>query len=98
MGVEESFQLLEDRIQRAAERLKELQSENESLKAGLEEAQGRADGAEKELERLAGEQGESAAASKKAESLAREVKALKKEREEVRARIERLVELLETLD
>jgi ubiquinone biosynthesis protein UbiJ len=36
--------------------------------------------------------------TKKVESLAREVKALKKEREEVRARLERLVELLESLD
>jgi predicted RNase H-like nuclease (RuvC/YqgF family) len=98
MGVENSFKLLEDRIQRAAGRLKELQSENESLKADLGEAQGRADSAERELEKLAGEQGQGGAASKKTESLSREVKALKKERQEVRARIQRLVDLLETLD
>jgi predicted nucleic acid-binding Zn-ribbon protein len=96
--VEDSFKLLEDRVRRAAERLKELQSETESLRGELASAQSRAAEAEKRLEDAAGSEGSRARDSKKAESLAREVKALKKEREEIRSRIGRLVELLETLE
>ena len=33
--VEDNFKLLEDRIRRAAERLKELQSETRSLRGGV---------------------------------------------------------------
>jgi len=96
--MEDSFELLEDRIRRAATRLKELQSETESLRAELAAAQSRAEDAEKRLEEVAGAEGSRARDSKKAEGLAREVKSLKKEREEVRSRLGRLVELLETLD
>ena len=96
--MEDSFKLLEDRIRRAAARLKELQSESESLRGELATAQSRAEGAEKRLEEVAEAESSRAQDSKKAEGLAREVKTLKKEREEIRSRLGRLVELLETLD
>jgi len=97
-GVEDSFKLLEDRIRRAATRLKELKSETESLRGELATAQSRAEDAEKRLEEVAGSESARAKDSKKTEGLAREVKTLRKEREEIRSRLGRLVELLETLE
>ena len=96
--MEDSFKLLEDRILRAAARLKELQSETESLRGELATAQSRAEDAEKRLEEVADAESSLARDSKKAEGLTREVKTLKKEREEIRSRLGRLVELLETLE
>ena len=96
--MEDSFKLLEDRIRRAAERLKELQSENESLRKDLGASESRAEKAEKKLEEAAEAETSRESDSKKAESLAREVKGFRKEREEIRARLGRLVELLETLE
>lgn len=96
--MEDSFKLLEERIRRAAERLKELQSENESLRKDLGESDGRAEKAEKKLEEVAEAGASRESASKKAETLARELKGLRKEREEIRTRLGRLLELLENLE
>jgi len=96
--VEDSFNLLEERIRRAAERLKELQSENESLRKDLGKADARAEKAEKKLEEVAKAESSLESASKKAESQGRELKALRKERDEIRTRLGRLLELLETLE
>jgi chromosome segregation ATPase len=96
--VEDSFKLLEERIRRAAERLKELQSENESLRKDLGESDARAEKAEKKLEEVAEAETSRESASKKAETLARELKGLRKEREEIRTRLGRLLELLENLE
>jgi chaperonin cofactor prefoldin len=95
--VEDSFKLLEDRVHRAAERLKELSSEAQSLKAELAQARGRADKAERALAEAEGRRGRDAEESKKAEALAAEVKVLRQEREEIRERIEKLIGLLESL-
>jgi chromosome segregation ATPase len=103
--VEDSFKLLEDRIRRAAERLKELQSETQSLRGELAKAQKRATEAEerateaaKQLEGSAAADGSRGETSMKADSLARQVKALQREREEIRSRLGRLVELLDGLE
>jgi len=93
--VEDSFKLLEERVRRAAERLKELQSENESLRKDLGESDARAEKAEKKLEEVAEAEVSRESASKKAETLARELKGLRKEREEIRTRLGRLLENLE---
>jgi hypothetical protein len=95
--VEESFRLLEDKIHKAAKRLKALHSESESLRAEALKERARAEKAEKELAAAAsrGEVGEEEA--RKREALAREVADLRAEREEVRRRLARLLELLEGL-
>jgi seryl-tRNA synthetase len=96
--VDDSFKLLEDKIRLAADRLKELRSENESLRVDLEAAQTRAEQAEKKLASAAETGSDRDDAVKKAASLGREVKSLRKEREEVRARLGRLLTLLEELE
>jgi predicted RNase H-like nuclease (RuvC/YqgF family) len=96
--VEDSFKVLESRIHRAAERLKQLAAEGESLRAELQEARARASAAEQKLEQAAGDGEGQAEQARKAQGLAVEIKSLKREREEIRTRIERLVELLDTLE
>jgi chromosome segregation ATPase len=96
--VEDSFELLEDRIRRAAERLKGLESETKTLRGELARAQKRAADAEKRFEEAAGTEGPRTDASRRTDDLSREVKALQHEREEIRVRLARLVELLDGLE
>ncbi|HSD28178.1 MAG TPA: hypothetical protein VLL75_12815 [Vicinamibacteria bacterium] len=96
-NVEDSFKLLEDRVHRAAERLKELSAEGQSLRGELAQARARAEKAERALAEAQGRQGRQAEEAKRTESLAAEVKTLRHEREEIRVRVEKLVSLLETL-
>lgn len=96
--MEDSFKVLESRIHRAAERLKELAAEGASLRTELEDARARASVAEQKLAQTAGDGEGKAEQAGKAEALAREVKTLRREREEIRDRIERLVDLLETFE
>ena len=95
--MEDSFKLLEDRIHRAAERLKTLSAEGQSLRAELAQAKSRAERAEQALAAAAGREGAGAEEARKAQALARELATLKREREEIRDRIEKLVGLLESL-
>jgi predicted RNase H-like nuclease (RuvC/YqgF family) len=95
--VEDSFKLLEDRIHRAAQRLKDLSAEAQALRAEVGQAKARAEKAERALAEAAGRQGRDAEHAKEAEALAAEAKTLRREREEIRDRIEKLVGLLEGL-
>ena len=95
--MEDSFKLLEDRIHRAAERLKTLSAEGEALRGELAKAKARAEKAEQALAVATERQGAGAEEARKAEALAREVSTLKRERGEIRDRIEKLVGLLESL-
>ena len=95
--MEDSFKLLEDRIHRAAERLKTLSAEGQALRAELAQAKSRAEKAEKALAAAAAREGTGAEEARKAEALARELSTLKREREEIRDRVEKLVGLLESL-
>jgi len=95
--VEDSFRLLEDRIHRAAERLKTLSAEGQALRAELAQAKARAEKAEHALAAAVAREGAGAAEAGKAEAVARELSTLKRERVEIRDRIEKLVGLLESL-
>jgi predicted RNase H-like nuclease (RuvC/YqgF family) len=95
--VEDSFKLLEDRIHKAAQRLKDLSAEAQSLRADLAHAKARAEKAERALAEAVGRQGAEVDEAKKVEALAREVKTLRREREEIRDRVAKLVGLLERL-
>jgi len=95
--VEDSFKLLEDRIHRAAERLKTLSAEGQSLRAELAQVKSRAEKAEQALAAATAKEGAGVEEARKAEALTREVKTLTREREEIRDRVEKLVGLLESL-
>jgi predicted RNase H-like nuclease (RuvC/YqgF family) len=94
----EAFDLLEQRVHKAAELVKRLRRENQTLADNQARLQGRLDEVEKAL---AAAQKQRQASHDEAQELAgagRELKALHQEREEVRRRIEKLVEVLDGLD
>lgn len=91
-----SFELLEEKVRKAADLVKRLRRENKSLEEDLTRARGRLQDAEKRLDALEKERGSEH--PKELEALKGEVKALKQEREEVRNRIAKLVEVLDSLD
>lgn len=95
--MEEGFKLLEERIQRAAERLKELTAETKSARADASRAIERAEKAERELHALRDKSAHSSADAEKTEALTREVKTLRAEREELHSRLEKLAGLLDRL-
>jgi predicted RNase H-like nuclease (RuvC/YqgF family) len=95
--VEDSFKLLEERVHKAAQRLKDLSAEAQSLRAEVAQAKARAEKAERALAEAAGRPGKDTEDARRAEALAGEVASLRREREEIRDRIEKLVSLLESL-
>jgi hypothetical protein len=95
--VENAFDLLEERVRRAAEALRRLQADNGELKKQLVRAQGALQQSEKALEEALKAKATAEDASK-AEGHNRELMTLRREREELRARLARLVEVLDGLE
>jgi predicted RNase H-like nuclease (RuvC/YqgF family) len=96
--MDETFELLEEKVRRAAELVKALRKENKGLQDDLSRSRARLQDAEKRLDALEKEASSSAGRSQELEALAKDVKTLRQEREEVRRRIAKLVEVLEGLD
>jgi predicted RNase H-like nuclease (RuvC/YqgF family) len=96
--VEKGFELLEQKVRKAAELVKRLQSENKALGTQLAEGQSRLKQAVRDLETAEKKREVSPEEAKKLEALQREVSDLRGEREEIKARVARLVEVLDTLD
>jgi chromosome segregation ATPase len=94
--MEQGFDLLEEKVRKAAELVKRLRKENKGLEDDLARAKARLHEAEKRLSAMEKE----ASASRRvgAEDVERELAGLRRQRDDVRKRIERIVELLETLD
>ena len=96
--MENSFELLEDKVRKAVELVKRLRKENRDIHEALQKAQPRMQELEKKLEAAEKHRGSASADAGKVEALAREVKELRHEREEIRRRIAKLVEALDTLE
>jgi predicted nucleic acid-binding Zn-ribbon protein len=96
--VQDSFELLEEKVRRAAELVKSLRQENKELEQQRRQAETRLKEAEKGLQALEKQKGAAAADHKRVEALDGEVATLRREREEIRKRIARLVEVLDELE
>jgi predicted nucleic acid-binding Zn-ribbon protein len=96
--MENGFDLLEEKVRKAAELVKKLRKENGGLEEQLADGKKRLSDAEKRLSSLEKDKGASADLTKEVELLGKEVKTLRDERNEVRNRIAKLVEVLETLE
>jgi chromosome segregation ATPase len=96
--VEKGFELLEQKVRKAADLVKRLQGENKALGAQLAEAQSRLKQAARELEAAEKRREPSPEEAKKLEALQQELQDLRGEREEIKKRVARLVEVLDTLD
>lgn len=93
-----AFDVLEEKVRKAAETLKSLRRENQQLekdrdklRSSLQEMEKRVSGLEKQHKAAAADSG-------KLEALQEEVDGLRGERQEIRRRIARLVEVLDTLE
>ena len=96
--MDNSFDVLEDKVRKAAELVKRLRKDNHALEEDLGKAKARLLEAEKRLTALEKERESGGAQLKELDGLGREVKALRQEREAIRDRISKLVEVLEELD
>lgn len=97
-GIDETIVLLEEKVARAADLIRKLREQNQQLEDDLGKVRPRLLDAEKKIDALEKAKGAAAEETKRLDGLAQELKALRKEREEVKARIGRLVEVLEALD
>lgn len=93
-----SFDLLEEKVRRTAELVRRLRKENKGLEEDLGRVRVRLSEAEKTLQSLERERGTRDEMAGQAEALSKELKLLRQEREDVRVRIAKLVEVLEGLD
>lgn len=96
--MQDSFELLEEKVRRAAELVKTLRQENRELEQQRKQAETRLKEAEKGLAALEKQKGAAGAEAQRAEKLDQEVSTLRHEREEIRKRIARLVEVLDELE
>jgi septal ring factor EnvC (AmiA/AmiB activator) len=96
VNVDESFGLLEEKVRRAAELVRRVREENRALQDELHRARTRLKETEQELDAGGGKP--TADEAQRAETLGREVKALRAERAEVRTRIAKLLEVLDGLE
>ena len=98
MEHENGLDALEARIRKAADLIQQLRQDRSALRAELDNVRERLASAEKRSQTAQKERGADTAALQKVDALTKEVQTLRHERDEVRARIEKLVSVLEELD
>jgi len=96
--MQNSFDVLEEKIRKAVELVNRLRNEKKALESDLAAMRSRLLDTEKRFAALEKERAPDSGHGKGIEGLERELKALRTEREEVRGRIARLVEVLDGLD
>ena len=94
--MEHGFDLLEEKVRKAADLVKRLRKENKALEDDVVKAKSRLQEAERRLASLEKEAAPSH--GKETEGLSREVATLRHEREEIRKRIAKLVDVLDIFD
>jgi predicted RNase H-like nuclease (RuvC/YqgF family) len=96
--MENAFDQLEDRVKKAAEVVRRLRHENKTLQDELARIRPRLQEVEKTVSAMEKGKGASVEESRRAEALGQEVRDLRAEREEIRRRIAKLVQVLDGLD
>jgi predicted RNase H-like nuclease (RuvC/YqgF family) len=96
--MDNAFDQLEEKVKKAAEVLRRLRQENKTLQDELGRIRPRLQEVEKTVQAMEKGRGASAEEGRRAEALAQEIKDLRAEREEIRRRIAKLVQVLDGLD
>jgi predicted RNase H-like nuclease (RuvC/YqgF family) len=96
--MENGFEQLEGKVKKAADLVKRLRQQNQDLEQELSRVRPRLDEAEKSLASLQRDKGASAEQAKKLDALSKQVEQLQGEREEIKKRISRLVDVLDGLE
>lgn len=94
----EGFELLEEKVRRAADLVRRLRSENVELSRARDQLQARLQEAEKALSGASKQRGAAEDQGRRVEALTREVQGMREERDQVRQRIAQLVEVLDGLE
>jgi len=93
--MDDGFELLEEKVRRAADTVKRLREEKQALERERNQLQHRLEETEKSG---AGKAGPSPSDARRLESLTQELKQLQQEREQIKKRIGSLLEVLEGLE
>jgi FtsZ-binding cell division protein ZapB len=96
--MEEGFELLEEKVRKAADLVKRLRKANRELEEERGRLGARVREAEKRLDQIEKHRGAAADDGPRRDALAEQVASLRHEREEIRKRIARLVEVLDGLE
>ncbi len=96
--MENAFDQLEDRVKKAAEVVKRLRHENKTLQDELGRIRKHLQEVEKTVQAMEKGKGASTEETRRLDALGQEVKDLRAEREEIRRRIAKLVQVLDALD
>jgi len=96
--MENAFDQLEDRVKRAAEVVRRLRHENKTLQDELARIRPRLLEVEKTVEGMEKDKEPSLEETRRLDTLGKEVNDLRAEREEIRRRIAKLVQVLDALD
>ena len=96
--MEQGFELLEEKVRKAADLVKHLRKANHDLEEERSRLGARVREAEKRLDSLEKQRASSSDDGHRREALAEEVAAWRREREEIRRRIAKLVEVLDGLE
>ena len=93
--MDHGFDVLEDKVRKAADLVVRLRKENGALEADLGKARARLQEAEKRLTSL---EADRPTTGPDAAAMGRELALLQKERDEIRLRLAKIVEILDILD
>lgn len=96
--MQDSFDVLEEKVRKAAELVRKLRKENKQLDEQLKDNKGRLAAAEKKLAELESQAGAAASGAAEVEGLNAQLATLKTERDQVLSRVTKIVSLLEALD
>ena len=96
--MQDSFDILEERVKKAAELVKKLRKDNKSLEDQLKESRARLAEAENKLLAFEQQLGDSAGNAARIDALTAEIASLKSDQDQVRTRVAKIVSLLESLD
>ena len=96
--MENGFEQLEAKVKKAADLVRKLRQQNHDLEQELQRVRPRLDEAERSLAGFQKDKGASAEQAKKLEALGRQLESLQGERDEIKKRIGKLVEVLDGLD
>jgi predicted RNase H-like nuclease (RuvC/YqgF family) len=96
--MDNAFDQLEERVKKAAEVVRRLRHENKTLQDEVGRIRPRLQEVEKTVQALERGKGASVEDTRRVDALGQEVKDLRAEREEIRRRIAKMVQVLDALD
>jgi predicted RNase H-like nuclease (RuvC/YqgF family) len=97
-GMQDSFDILEEKVKKAAELVRQLRRDNQSLDDELKDGKAKLAEAEKKVAALEDQVGDTVSRGAKLARLTAEIDTMRSEQDEVRTRVAKILTLLESLD